>query len=167
MAGPSTAASSWWPDESRKGPAPPGRRAGEAQAQASDAPEARLLDTEIENSRQRPSALSVERQARIAELRQQQLVRSESRDISAWPAELTRKAEAVAKNYLHATNAGQARLDAILARRAVLGTGGAGAATADGDAFQYPQLHLRGAGVRPDVAPQSPTGPALVPGRPP
>ena len=165
MAGPSTAASSWWPDESRKGPAPPGRRTGEAQAQASDAPEARLLDTEIENSRQRPSALSVERQARIAELRQQQLVKSESRDISAWQAELTRKAEAVAKRYLAATNAEQARLDALLARRAGLRTGGGGSATADGDAFQDPQLHLRGAGVRPDVAPQPPTGPALVPGR--
>ena len=79
---------------------------------------------------------------------------------------MTRKAEAVAKKYLHATNAEQARLDALLTRRAALGIGGAGSATADGDAFQDRQLHLRGAGVRPDVAPQSPTGPALVPGRP-
>jgi hypothetical protein len=96
-------------------------RAGEAEAQASDAAEARLLDTEIANSRQRLSALAVERQARIAELRQQHLVGTESQDVNAWRGELTRKAEAVAEEYVQATNAEQARLDALLARRAALG----------------------------------------------
>jgi hypothetical protein len=96
-------------------------RAGEAEAQASDAAEARLLDTEIENGRQRLSDLPIQRDAEIALLRQQRFLGTEALDQDAWKADMTRQMEAVAAKYQQSIDAEQARIDALKARRAALG----------------------------------------------
>ena len=91
-----------------------------SEAQAGHAAEARLLDTEIYNSRQRLSELPIRRAGEIARLRQEVRAGSESRDLAAWQAEMTAKAEAVATRYQNLINTEQARLDDLLARRAAL-----------------------------------------------
>lgn len=95
-----------------------GARARETQA--GQVAEARLLDTEIANSKQRLSELPIRRAAEIALLRQEVRAGSESRDLAAWQAEMTAKVAAVASRYQSLIDTEQARLDGLLAQRAAL-----------------------------------------------
>ena len=105
-------------DSAQAGAAAADARASEAQA--GHAAEARLLDTEIFNSKQRLSELPIRRAGEIARLRQEVRAGSESRDLAAWQAEMTAKAEAMATRYQTLIDTEQARLDDLLARRAAL-----------------------------------------------
>ena len=95
-----------------------GARARETQA--GQVAEARLLDTEIFNSKQRLSELPIRRAAEIALLRQEVRAGSESRDLAAWQAEMTAKVAAMASRYQSLIDTEQARLDGLLAQRAAL-----------------------------------------------
>ena len=107
-------------DYDKQGSAQAEADARASEAQAGHAAEARLLDTEIFNSKQRLSELPIRRAGEIARLRQEVRAGSESWDLAAWQAEMTAKAEAVATRYQTLIDTEQARLDDLLARRAAL-----------------------------------------------
>jgi hypothetical protein len=106
------------PAQAEAAAAAAGARARETQA--GHAAEARLLDTEIINSKQRLSELPIRRAAEIALLRQEVRAGSESRDLAAWQAEMTAKVATVASRYQSLIDTEQARLDDLLAQRAAL-----------------------------------------------
>jgi hypothetical protein len=82
--------------------------------------QAKVLDDEILQGEKKLSRLATERDARVAALKAQRDVGSESRDLNAWLSEMNAKIESTYQRYTNEIIDVQARLDALRARRAAL-----------------------------------------------
>jgi hypothetical protein len=94
--------------------------AAAAALQADRVAEAQLLDTEILNAEQRIGHLQIERDGRIAELRQERYAGTEDLDQQAWQAKMDQRIGAVAAEYQDNIDTEQARLAELQAERAAL-----------------------------------------------
>jgi len=97
------------------------RAAARAEEQTADqTAQAKVLDDEILQGEKKLSRLATERDARVAALKAQRDVGSESRDLNAWLSDMNAKIESTYQRYTNEIIDVQARLDALRARRAAL-----------------------------------------------
>lgn len=79
-----------------------------------------VLDTEILKTEKHITHLRIERDARLAEMRQQRLLGSEDRDRAAWLNQMNQEMESVYQDYSAQIVAATERLNDLKARRAAL-----------------------------------------------
>jgi hypothetical protein len=102
---------------------PGGNAAAGAKAeegQTGNTAEGELLDTEILNAQDRIEELEDERNARIAELREEAFAGTEGLDQKAWQAQMDARIQAVQTEYQDDIDTEQARLTELEAKRAEL-----------------------------------------------
>jgi hypothetical protein len=104
------------PTDSAPSTAPPEVEIRQADAVA----EANLLDDQILHIEQQISRLQIERDARVAELRQQRVVGTENRDVTTWETKLDQEIESVYQHYSDRIISENAKLERLRDRRAAL-----------------------------------------------
>jgi hypothetical protein len=99
---------------------------GAEENQAGAVAQADLLDTQIQNLQQQISQLQIERDARLAEMKQQRNQGTEDLDQAAWLAQQNAQIESVYQDYNSRIVTATAQLNDLQARRAALGGPGPG-----------------------------------------
>lgn len=112
----SSEASSQTPIEAAPSSESPSIEARQADAVA----EANLLDDQILQTEQQITRLRIERDARVAEIRQQRFNVTEDRDVTAWEMKMDQEIKSVHQDYSARIVSENAQLDSLGARRAVL-----------------------------------------------